>query len=240
MPYSLNEIEPMFEPQRQAAEARGLGCSFFSYEDFQQEERVILRPRPEEDEQLLLRGWMLQPDEYARIGRFLTSPEHYREMHWLDGWYERIREFTAETRFLAEPAEIEELLGSWGQAFVKDRVKSCTVEGPPIVGNWAELERLRGLMLEFRGEIEGGLCFRRVERYTEEHRCFVWRGQVHYRAAALGALELAQAVAGRFESPFFTVDVGLRDDGVWRVIELGDGQVSDLKEWTPEELFAIF
>lgn len=27
--------------------------------------------------------------------------------------------------------------------------------------------------------------------------------------------------------PFVTVDLALRADGVWRVIELGDGQVSD-------------
>lgn len=27
--------------------------------------------------------------------------------------------------------------------------------------------------------------------------------------------------------PFVTVDLALRTDGVWRVVELGDGQVSD-------------
>jgi hypothetical protein len=27
--------------------------------------------------------------------------------------------------------------------------------------------------------------------------------------------------------PFVTTDLAMRDDGVWRVIELGDGQVSD-------------
>jgi hypothetical protein len=27
--------------------------------------------------------------------------------------------------------------------------------------------------------------------------------------------------------PFVTVDLALREDGVWRVVELGDGQVSD-------------
>ncbi|MGN9809953.1 ATP-grasp domain-containing protein [Micromonospora sp. BQ11] len=27
--------------------------------------------------------------------------------------------------------------------------------------------------------------------------------------------------------PFVTVDLAQRDDGLWRVVELGDGQVSD-------------
>ena len=30
-----------------------------------------------------------------------------------------------------------------------------------------------------------------------------------------------------FKLPFVTVDFALRDDGAWRVIELGDGQISD-------------
>ena len=35
--------------------------------------------------------------------------------------------------------------------------------------------------------------------------------------------------------PFVTVDLALRDDGTWRVIELGDGQVSDRPRTTSAE-----
>ena len=35
------------------------------------------------------------------------------------------------------------------------------------------------------------------------------------------------AVIAAFKLPFVTVDFALRDDGAWRVIELGDGQISD-------------
>ncbi len=35
--------------------------------------------------------------------------------------------------------------------------------------------------------------------------------------------------------PFVTVDLALREDGVWRVIELGDGQVSDRPRTSPPE-----
>lgn len=107
----------------------------------------------------------------------------------------------------------------------------------PIVRSSAELDRLVERMRSFRGEIEGGLCFRRVERYTCEHRLFVWQGQAYGFEPALA---LGREVAARVASPFFSVDVGLREDGVWRVVEVGDGQVSDLKEWSAEELFAIF
>lgn len=35
-------------------------------------------------------------------------------------------------------------------------------------------------------------------------------------------------------SPFFSVDVALREDGAERIVEIGDGQVSDLVGWSPE------
>jgi len=37
--------------------------------------------------------------------------------------------------------------------------------------------------------------------------------------------------------PFVTADLALRNDGVWRVIELGDGQVSDRPRTTPPDAF---
>jgi hypothetical protein len=46
--------------------------------------------------------------------------------------------------------------------------------------------------------------------------------------------------AKRIRSRFFSVDVVQRSDGVFRVVEVGDGQVSDIVGWTPEELVSIF
>jgi hypothetical protein len=37
--------------------------------------------------------------------------------------------------------------------------------------------------------------------------------------------------AQRVASPFFSVDVAERIDGTLRIIEIGDGQVSDRKHW---------
>ena len=240
----------MFETQREAATERGFECSFLSYEDLQQEQRLIVRPTAQEDELLVLRGWMFKPAEYEdlleraerRQWKFLTTAGDYRRCHWMDGWFEHLKDFTAETLFLDEQADIESLLTEWGRAFVKDRVKSCTANGPPIVSNWRELVALQSTMTEFRGEIEGGLCFRRVEDFAPESECrlFVFRGHLHHRPIAPEAVTLARAVMERIDAPFYSIDLGLRRDGVWRLIELGDGQVSDLKEWTAQELMAIF
>ncbi|MBS2037006.1 ATP-grasp domain-containing protein [bacterium] len=231
----------MFEPQRRSAEERGFQCSLLSYEDLHQEQLLVLRPRPEEGEPLLLRGWMLSPADYAELEQLVrnrdlelvVSADQYQSCHWLSGWYENIQEFTAETAF------DEQVLKAWGRAFVKDQVKSCGVGGPPIVSNPGELEQLRAKMLEYRGEIEGGLCFRRVEDYLQETRVFVWRDRAHGLDLTEAAQELANQVKQRIFSPFYSIDLGLRSDGSWRVIEIGDGQVSDLKEWSADQLFSI-
>jgi len=50
--------------------------------------------------------------------------------------------------------------------------------------------------------------------------------------AASGAIpEVVHACASRIRSPFFSVDVALREDGVACIVEIGDGQVSDLVGW---------
>ena len=55
-------------------------------------------------------------------------------------------------------------------------------------------------------------------------------------ASVLAALAPAMAT---LDLPFTTVDLVRREDGTWRVIELGDGQVSDRpSSCSPEALIA--
>ena len=46
----------------------------------------------------------------------------------------------------------------------------------------------------------------------------------------------AEAIPG----PFFSVDVAFRTDGVERIVEIGDGQVSDLVGWSVERFANIW
>jgi hypothetical protein len=251
MPYSPHIVEPMFEAQWEMAQQLDLKASRLSYEDMQQEERLVVRPPASEDEILVLRGWMMKRSEYGdlvRLGaerqwRFLTSPLEYARCHFLGGWLEALAGLTPET--LALPCEelaVTELLNDWGRAFVKDEVKSYTAEGLPIVESWEETLALKVKMDLYRGEDVDQLFFRRVEDFIRdsELRLFVLQGQVHHPSAPPAALALGRQVAERIASPFYSVDVVQRADGVWRVVELGDGQVSDLKEWTPEQFFPMW
>ena len=51
--------------------------------------------------------------------------------------------------------------------------------------------------------------------------------------------ELVSEVARRVRSPFFSVDVVETQAGELVVIELGDGQVSDRKNWTAQKFAVI-
>ena len=61
----------------------------------------------------------------------------------------------------------------------------------------------------------------------EEYRTFFWRGAPVWSALGEGLAPWA-AIARRFRSPFVSLDVARREDGVLRVVESGDGGVSGL------------
>lgn len=245
LPYRLGEVEPMFEPQLRVAEELGLAWSLLSYEDFLQEGLVRLRPRPDPEDHLLLRGWMLRIEEYAALTdsgwSFVTSAQDYARCHHLSGWIAELRDLTPLTES-PEPTQeaVEELLGRWGRAFVKDEVKSCSLAGLPIIHSWQEFQALRQRMQEYQSPQQGRLQFRQVEDFLpeSERRLFVVEGQVYHPTLEGQGLELGQEVATRIPAPFFAVDVVQQRDGRWRVVEVGDGQVSDLKEWRAEELLS--
>lgn len=70
-----------------------------------------------------------------------------------------------------------------------------------------------------------------------EERYFVMNGRAHGREGAVP--EIVAEIARRIDSPFFSVDIVKSEDGRPRLIELGDGQVSDRKKWPAERLMAM-
>jgi hypothetical protein len=200
---------------------------------------------------VVYRGWMLNAAEYARLAQAvsdasatpLTSTDSYLATHHLPNWYPLVAEFTPETRVLARDADWESELRSlgWDAFFVKDYVKSLKTSRGSIVRDPSELSSLVAEMERFRGEIEGGLCVRRVEPFItdSERRYFVVDGKA-FSADGRPAPGLVRQVASRIRSPFFSVDIVRRNDGVLRVVEVGDGQVSDLVGWTAEAFVAMW
>jgi hypothetical protein len=202
----------------------------------------------------IYRGWMLRPERYAAFAAALadrdvtlrTTPAAYRAAHELPGWYGAFRAHTPESVW-TQSASLDELaalaagLGT-GAAVLRDHVKSAKHDWHgaafiPDVTDEAAVRRVAARFLELRGEdLAGGLVLRRFEPFTGAEARTWW---VDGACALVTAHpdtpgEVPEAGPGAFAravralgARFVTVDLALRADGVWRVVEAGDGQVSD-------------
>ncbi|MEV3936444.1 ATP-grasp domain-containing protein [Glycomyces sp. NPDC049804] len=185
----------------------------------------------------------------------VTGPERYRAAHELPGWYGAFAGLTPATRWLSlQPNEIPsveelavvagELAG--GPGMVKDFVKSRKGEPEAFyVADLADVAALRATaacFIERQGsDLAGGLVVRAFEDFVgsggraAEARVWWVRGEPVVigphpdRPDTVVEPDLsgvAEAVAA-LGCPFVTTDLAQRADGVWRVVEAGDGQVSD-------------
>ncbi|MFF4651446.1 ATP-grasp domain-containing protein [Streptomyces sp. NPDC001380] len=147
-------------------------------------------------------------------------------------------------------------LGGTGPAVVKDFVKSRKDEWEeacfvPDLADTAALHRVVSRFVELQGEfLTGGVVLRRFERYrlrggrAEEWRVWWVDGEAalvtpHPDAAVLAGgtpaadpdLGAVRPLVHALGCRFVTTDLAVReDDGRLQVVEVGDGQVSDLPQ----------
>ncbi|MFE1817466.1 ATP-grasp domain-containing protein [Streptomyces anulatus] len=184
----------------------------------------------------------------------LTGAAGYRRAHELPGWYEEFDGLTPRSVWCAmapgaPPPTADELTGlaaplGPGPGIVKDFVKSrkhewheaCYV---PELADGERLASVVGRFVELQGTyLSGGLVLRSFEPFVAGGEARVW--WVDGEAVLVTAhpdtpgsapvpepASLREAV-GRLGLRWVTTDVALREDGVWRVVEVGDGQVSGL------------
>jgi len=264
-PLNDRRVDAVFADQHDALLAAGFNCSVVDLDDpritFGKNKQAVLR------ELCVYRGWMLGEKEYERLlhtiqtygGYPITDENSYLVTHHLPNWYQYLHDVTPETMILPNgtyniadlPELVRGLLPQWGGIVVKDYVKSLkTGYGHIINENPDILPKIIEQMVQYRGRIEGGLCLRRFEQFIpdSEKRFFCVNG--HAYTAALDSnirvmaestyLALAAEVATRIPSHFFSVDIALTENLTPRVVEIGDGQVSDLVGWTPEEFAAMW
>jgi hypothetical protein len=248
-PLDQRAPDGLFLAECEAARAHGYDVSIFSFEDFARG-RFDPKPRPVAGETVLYRGWMLNLDGYARLVHALTelslravvSPHAYRSAHHLPSWYPLVQGYTAETLVLEESSDFVAALTErhWPGYFVKDYVKSLSTGSGSLVQTPQEILGVIAQIKKYRGEVEGGVCVRRAEEYVpgSEHRYFVAGGRAYAHAGEVPSV-VAQCES-LIPNPFFSVDVAQRIDGVLRIIEIGDGQVSDRKEWPAETLVRLY
>lgn len=209
-------------------------------------------PSVERGTKVVYRGWMVKPTEYQVLVRALeqlgavayTSLDMYLSTHYLPNWYPILADLTPETVILDLEANLVSALKQlgWPRFFVKDYVKSLKTAGGSLIDRPEDIERVVAEMQKYRGEIEGGLCVRRYEDFVpnSEVRFFVIGGMCFGADPQAAVPPIVQEAASRLSSPFFTVDMSVRTDGTARIVEVGDGQVSDLVGWTADRFAALW
>ncbi|MCI0391564.1 MAG: ATP-grasp domain-containing protein [Acidobacteria bacterium] len=241
----------MFRDEVQAMKAAGDNVHLIDTEALNSS-MACIRPPFEPGPSVAYRGWMLTHGEYVNLaasieragGICFTSPEQYVVTHYLPNWYAVVKDYTPETVFLDTGADLVSELRrlGWGRFFVKDHVKSLKTSVGSIIEDPEQIETVVSEMEKYRGFIEGGLCIRRVEEFISgsERRYFVLN-RTPYAAEAGATIPRPVAYcAEAIASPFFSVDVARRADGVDRIVEVGDGQVSDLVGWSVERFVEIW
>jgi hypothetical protein len=148
-----------------------------------------------------------------------------------------------------------------GPGIVKDYVKSRKHEWDeacfiPDLSDTAAAARVVRRFVELQGEfLAGGIVLREFEPFVAPESAAaesrVWwidgrpalvtpHPDSRHRGFEAPELEHVAPAVRALGARFVTTDVALRADGFWRVVEVGDGQVSDLHaEVDPAELAAL-
>ena len=244
-PLTPRRIDEMFSPEAAALREAGFATSVIELEALPAGQPRLVPPIVS-GERLVYRGWMLTEEEYtalvqvveSRGGVPLTSPETYLLTHHLPRWYPLLRDLTPETVVLSPEDDLPARLAAlgWERFFIKDYVKSLKTSIGSLIDRPEDVNAVVAALETYRGRIEGGVCVRRYEplRPETERRFFVLEGRPWGSDPTAEIPEPVAACAARIASPFFSVDVALREDGAARIVEIGDGQVSDLVGWSPE------
>jgi hypothetical protein len=188
--------------------------------------------------------------------------DHYRRAHELPGWYAAFDGLTPESVWLpwrphekpdaGTVAALVAPLGA-GPAVVKDYVKSRKYEWGeacfiPELSDVDAATRVVARMVALQGEhLAGGIVVRRFEPFAGPEARVWWLDGVAVLVTAHpdtpgekaepDLTGVAAAVA-RLACRFVTTDLVRRDDGAWRVVEVGDAQVSDLPATVEPAAFA--
>lgn len=237
----------------------------FGYEKWFNEGKLILNEKPETLMNAAYRGWMMKPEQYKQFYeellatniKLITSPDEYQLFHVFPNIYPLVEEDTAKMFIYPKGTTIsmDEIKNNFSKFMVKDYVKSVKgTEFPKYFDHTItqqEFNKWMEVFYQYRGDLfTGGICikeFLALKNYdtnTNEYRVYYINheiatvsqnsGQSTYTPAPpQELLEKYKALPGCF----YTIDYAELEDGSWRIIEAGDGQVSGLSETQDYEAF---
>jgi hypothetical protein len=255
-PLNPRRPDPQFAEEYEAARELELGAALIDHDLAAGCDPAGAVSKVPATEDAVYRGWMLRSEEYAALNIALnargttlrTGPDQYRRAHELPGWYAALEQFTPASVWTegASRDEFDVVRASMasGPVVLRDYTKSMKHywNEAMFIPDAADADKawaIAARFLELRGDsFVGGLVLRRFEPFSgAEVRTWWVDGQCALMTAhpdtpdtplpgEIDPGRIREAVA-ELDLPFVTVDFAQRRDGAWRVVELGDGQVSD-------------
>ncbi|WP_088288571.1 ATP-grasp domain-containing protein [Kineosporia sp. A_224] len=256
--------DPHFADEAAAARELGVTLALLDHDALVGGRASEATSRVPESDDVVYRGWMVSAEQYAdmeqalatRGARLRSTSQQFRTAHELPGWYGALEAHTPQAVWSSGSSTdaIEDLCAELAPAgaVLRDYVKSmkhywdeaCYI---PDVSDLDTARRIAERFIELRDDsFTGGLVLRRFEHFEgAELRTWWIDGRLALSSAHPDTPDSAPDgpadVPGLSEQvaalglPFVTVDLARRDDATWRVIELGDGQVSDRPRAMPAQ-----
>lgn len=237
----------------------------FGYEKWFEQGRLVLSHEPETVTKAVYRGWMMKPEQYEKFYELLlekniqlvTTPQEYEAFHVFPNVYPKVQEDTAKMFVYprGEKVALSEVKAQLSCFMVKDYVKSVKgTEFPAFFENTVtqeEFDRWMEVFYKYRGNLfTGGICikeFLALKRYdskTNEYRVYY----INHEVATVSRNSLQRNYTNEpprellekyknLDGVLYTIDYAELEDGSWRIIEAGDGQVSGLSDGQDYEAF---
>lgn len=258
--FSDKLVDEMMQPEYEAAKSTELfEIVLFSYEKWFHDGHLKLNRKFDKPIRAIYRGWMMQPEQFADFHRTLaehnllliTSPEAYSLMHLFPNVYPLMRDDTPEMLTFpdGQPIDLSKIKKHFRRFMVKDYVKSVKETNFPRFFEQEITQEQFDLRIqefkELRGSLyTGGICIKeyldlkQYDGHSNDYRVYYMNhmigtvcrnsGQAIFTPEPpLSLLERYQS----FDSPYYTIDYAETDNGEWKALEAGDGQVSGLSDY---------
>lgn len=246
----LNEkaADEPYQAEFLGAKKIDIACSLFDYDGLG-DLQLSFSPPVKQGDKVLYRGWMLSLEQYQNLhdhismlgAELIVQPKKYAQCHHITGWIDKLAVFTPETVILKESDDLFEKLDNlnWSSYFAKDYVKSNSTELGSIANTPPEVAEILSSIKNHRGQLEGGITLRKIEDFIEdtELRLFVVDGAVYYPDNE--KIDIASDISKCIDSPFYSMDLIKNSKGNYRLVEVGDAQVSDKKSWSVDKFLNV-
>ncbi len=264
--FEINHVDSCYQNEFDAlVNSNQFEIYFYDYDTFVSEGILKLNKRPNEMTSTLLRGWMLNDKNYEifynklldRNIKLITTPQEYCNMHLFPNVYEYIKEDTPKTLVYPEGCDVDlsKIKSCFKKFLLKDYVKSEKgTDFPTFFDNSIsddEFNRWLKIFKEYRANLfTGGFCIKEfvdLKKYgncTNEWRVFYMNKNIV--SVSKNSLQpdyvnnVPNELIEKYKnlpSPFYTVDYAELEDGTWKILEAGDGQVSGLSPNQDAESF---